>query len=100
MLTFERRQCVEDYTQHMEETKPFRFKDNWTVKFPCLFGGAVFRMVVSDGDVSISVYYDCWHALGGGMEGFYWEAYADDAEHPVRFTEQEELQQYLEKVLN
>lgn len=47
------------------ETIPYlHFENDWNVKIIPPFGGATTRFVVSKGDKYVSVYLDCYAALG------------------------------------
>jgi len=74
------------YSTKMEHSKwvkeiPFiTFPLEYQIQFTPPFGGAVSRFQVKKGDVKLSVYLDCYDALGIMGEP-YWEVYPVDGEN-------------------
>ena len=64
----------EEWRKWVDKIPAIEFDQGWKVKVIPPFAGAIARFLVETGDKSVSVYLDCFNALGF-YEGPYWEVY-------------------------
>ena len=72
-----------EYQKWEKEIPYLQFPKEWKVKIVPPFGGAAIRFFVEVGNDNISVYLDCYNALGCVGEP-YWELFPDKNEQTTR----------------
>lgn len=65
-----------EHSKWAKEIPFIKFKEDWEVKVVPPYSGAVVRFHVQKGSAHVSVYLDCYDALGY-VEQPYWEIYPD-----------------------
>jgi hypothetical protein len=76
----------EDWSGWCNKIPALKFKSSWDVKVIPPFCGAIARFTVSkNGSDFVSVYLDCFDALGFMYKNPYWEIYPDHEGENKRF---------------